>query len=91
MIKVPEDELARGRKIQEAQQLSVAAPILIPLLNQYREDAISKVTKCVRTGEGHLLPGYAAELHVIETLRYDIEQKLNGLNLIGGPNGSARK
>ena len=83
MRTVPEDELVRARRIQEAQQLSVAAPVLFPLLSGYREDAISRIQVCVRDGKPHELLGPSTQLYVIDNMISDIKSKLEGLNLIG--------
>lgn len=89
MIKVPEDSLERGRMIQEAQQLAVATPVLFPLLQSYREDAIAQIQAKIRDGKPHELVGPSTQLYVIENMISDVRAKLEGLNLIGGKNGNA--
>lgn len=81
---VPKDELERGRRIQEAQQLAVAAPVLFPLLQKYKEDAIAQLEAKIRDGKGGELLGSATQLYIIDNMISDIRSKLEALNLIGG-------
>lgn len=78
--KITEDELARGKRIEEARQLAVAAPVLLPLLQKYREDAISAVQSKVRDSALGELAGPATQLYVIDNLIQDIKTKLENLN-----------
>lgn len=64
----------------EARQVAVASPILFPMLERRKTSSLQKLLSTYRDGGVDYLP-IIAELFVIETMRQELEAKLEYLNL----------
>lgn len=82
MINVPADENERQRLISEARQISVALPVLGPLLDRRKLNALQRLMGDYRDGKQN--QNAVAEIFVIDSIQAELRAKLENLNLIGG-------
>lgn len=78
---VPPDVDAINRQIAEARQLSVAAPIIEPMLNRRKLAALQRLLGCHRDGKP-VDTNAIAEIYIIEQLQHEMRSKLEALNFI---------
>lgn len=64
----------------EARQVAISAPVLFPMLEKRKTSSLQKLLSTYRDGGEKYLP-IIAELFVIETIRQELEAKLEYLNL----------
>lgn len=60
----------------EARQLHIAAPVIIPILDRLADHAYKKLLQEFRMGKTESVT-LIAELSVIESIKYQIKQKLD--------------
>jgi len=80
MRAVPPDDAVIRERIAEARQLSVAAPILLPMLERRKRMAYQSMLADYRDGR---IPSHnhIATMFVIESIMSEIHSKLNDLNM----------
>lgn len=76
---VPPDAETVNRQIAEARQLSVAAPIIEPMLNRKKLAALQRLLGAHRDGKP-VDTNAVAEIYIIEQLQNEMRSKLEALN-----------
>lgn len=78
---VPEDKDLVMQMVAEARQLSIAAPIVLPMLERRKHGAYQRMLAAYRAGKGADINAMA-EMSVIEAIQSEIREKLENLNLV---------
>ena len=87
---VPAETEITRQLIQEARQISVAYPVIEPLLQKRKDQALKRLLSHYRDSKHLDQQNVIAELFVIEGIMVELKSKLDNVHL-GGKDGSGSR